>query len=282
MLILDGKAVSEIRKNQLKIEVDDYKMKYSESPRLDVVLVGEDPASHVYVKNKVRACEKVGIQSKTHLFKPNRGPSQLAALIQELNEDDRVNAILVQFPLPEGFHQAEILKILKPKKDVDGLTAENLGLLWSGRKRVCPCTPMGIMTILNHYKISLAGKKAVVIGRSLLVGKPMTQLLLESQATVTLCHSKTENLKFETQQADLVVVAAGRQRFLSKDHFKQGAVVVDVGIHKTKEGQLCGDVDNNGLENWVSALTPVPGGVGPMTIATLLENTLTLARLQRA
>lgn len=279
---IDGKEVAKLRREQLAQKIQDFEKQHGVTPRLDVVLVGDDPASHVYVKNKEKACDKVGIRSRVHRMVAGQGQEALENLVSELNEDGDVDAILIQFPLPKGYDQERVLHLLRPDKDADGLTTENLGLLWSGRKRVSPCTPSGITVLLEHVGIPLTGKKAVVIGRSLLVGKPIAHLLMEANATVTICHSRTADLQKETQGADIVVVAAGRPRFVGKDHFRKGATVIDVGIHRDENGKLCGDVDPEGLENHLAALTPVPGGVGPMTIAMLLENTLTLAQLRRA
>jgi methylenetetrahydrofolate dehydrogenase (NADP+)/methenyltetrahydrofolate cyclohydrolase len=200
----------------------------------------------------------------------------LKTAITQMNQDPEVTAYLVQLPLPASFNTQEVMSWIDPKKDADGLTVESLGLLFAGRPHAIPCTPHGVMKILEHYDIDVEGKPAVVIGRSQIVGKPMAHLLTDANATVTLCHSRTKDLQQHTKQADIVVVAAGRPKFIGKQAFKKGAVVIDVGIHRMDNGKLCGDVDPAGLDDWVSALTPVPGGVGPMTITMLLQNTLTL------
>lgn len=279
MIILEAKSVSAHRRQITKKNVETFKTKFGRSPGLAVVLVGHDPASQVYVRNKEKACQEAGIHSFRHDLPTDTNFDTLKKLLSRLHSDKNVDGILVQLPLPKQISADEVLEILNPLKDVDGLTYENLGLLWAGRPRVKPCTPFGVMAMLEHYKISVAGKRAVVIGRSNIVGKPMAQLLMDAQATVTICHSKTPDLKVHTLQADIVVVAAGQPRFIGKDHFKKDSVVVDVGMHKKEDGKLCGDVRFEELENWVEAATPVPGGVGLMTVTMLLENTLRLAEL---
>ncbi len=280
MVKLDGKSLAELREGELKSRISKFRATWGPAPGLAVVLVGDNPASHVYVKNKELACERVGIVSQRFDLPTNTAKSALDSLLQSLNKDPTVHGILVQSPLPSGLSFDDALKVTSASKDVDGLTVENLGLLWAGQKRVAPCTPQGVMVLLEHYKISVAGKRAVVVGRSNIVGKPMAQLLLDANATVTICHSKTSDIASYTRDADIVVVAAGKAQFMNKSFFKKGAVVVDVGMHRLPNGKLCGDVDPLDLDDWVSARTPVPGGVGPMTISLLLENTLKLAELQ--
>ena len=278
MLILDGKAVSEARREALKPRVQAFTQAAGRSPHLVVVLVGEMVASQVYVRNKVKACESVGMKSTRLDLPATTTQPELNAVLDRLNADETVDGILVQLPLPKGLDEDEINRRLSPKKDSDGFTFESLGHLWAGQKLVAPCTPQGVMSILEHYKIPVAGKNAVVVGRSMIVGKPMAHLLLEANATVTICHSKTKDLSAFTREADLVVVAAGQKHLLGREDFKQGAVVIDVGMHGTGDSKaLAGDVRFSELEGWVEAATPVPGGVGPMTITTLLENTLWLA-----
>ncbi len=278
MLKLDGKAVSDRTKQDVRQRSEKFKSIKGRYPCLAVVLVGEDPASQVYVRNKEKACTEALIDSIKKTLPTTTRQSELLDLIQKLNQDPQVDGILVQFPLPPHLNQDEVLKVLSPEKDVDGLTFHALGLLWGGKGKVAPCTPKGVMTLLSHYKIEIAGKNAVVIGRSNIVGKPMAHLLVEADATVTICHSKTKDLRKFTQQADIVVVAAGKKEFLGKEDFKKGAVIIDVGIHGSGLGKgVTGDVRYHELNDWASAATPVPGGVGPMTIATLLENTLLLA-----
>lgn len=284
MLILDGREVSAVRRTALEKKVKDFESKSGVKPGLAVILVGEDPASQVYVKNKEKACEKVGLASFRFNMPADTKESELVAKIQELNSDPKVHGILVQLPLPKHLSEEIVLENISSDKDADGLGYLSLGYLFAGRKGVRPCTPHGVMKILEHYEIHPEGKKAVVIGRSNIVGKPMAMMLNEANATVTICHSRTPDVREYTRQADLVVVAAGKQGLLGRDDFKQGAVVVDVGMHRnsTPEGKskLAGDVRFDELEGWVRAATPVPGGVGPMTITMLLENTLALAEMQ--
>ena len=282
MMILDGKVVSHSRREALKSRVEKFKAMGGRAPHLVVVLVGENPASQVYVRNKVKACADLGIKS-TKLEKPSSlSQKDLEDLIRALNQDDGVDGVLVQLPLPASLREEPILELLSPNKDADGFTYSALGHLWGGHPLVAPCTPQGVMSILEHYKISVAGKNVVVVGRSLIVGKPMAHLLTAADATVTICHSKTSNIREHTLRADIVVVAAGKKHLLGKDDFKKGAVVIDVGMHGSGEGKgLAGDVRFSELENWAAAATPVPGGVGPMTITTLLENTVTLAEKRK-
>lgn len=283
MLILDGKEVSQALRTQMKLQAQKISEKLGRKPGLAVVLIGEDPASQIYVKNKIKACEETGIHSFEHRLPVTVSALELKQLIEKLNADSQVDGILVQLPLPAQLDEDQVLTWIQPTKDPDALTAENMGLMWTGKPRTMPCTPSGVMEILKYYKIETSGRKAVVIGRSNIVGKPMAQLLLNADATVTICHSRTKNLEQHTQAADIVVVAAGRSEFLGKSAFKAGAVVIDVGIHRKEENgkvRICGDVRSNELQGYVAALTPVPGGVGPMTITMLLKNTLKLAELK--
>lgn len=279
---LDGKAVAQARRQQTSKGVAQFQKAKCRAPGLAVILVGDDPASHVYVQNKLKACEEVGIVSFEHRVSAQTTSQQLRGIIESLNSDPRVDGILLQLPLPKTLNSEEAINWIQPNKDVDCLTTENLGRLWSGRPRTTPCTPWGVMVILEHYGYNVAGMNAVVIGRSNIVGKPMAHLLVQANATVTICHSKTKNLSEFTRRADLVVVAAGQPEFLGKDDFAKDAIVVDVGMHRVSsaggKARLCGDVRFKELEGHVRAATPVPGGVGPMTITMLLENTLTLAR----
>ncbi len=281
MLILDGKALAQKKAQELKIKVESFKSQWKKTPTLAVVLVGDDSASQVYVKNKIKACQSVGIQSQEVKLSSNTTQDELLSTLHSLNQNPLINAVLVQLPLPKGLDDFSLLSELSPLKDADGLTVQNLGLLFCNQTPISPCTPAGVIEILEHYKIPMEGKKAIVVGRSQIVGKPMAHLLLEKNATVTLCHSKTENLKEEMLQGDIVVVAAGRPEFVGIESFKQGATVIDVGIHRKADGKLCGDVKVDGLKGHIGALTPVPGGVGPMTIAKLLDNTLKLAEIQQ-
>lgn len=283
MQVLDGNEVSRARREALKMRISDFEKKAGVRPGLAVVLVGDDPASQVYVGGKEKACEQTGIASYRFNLPATTTQKELDDLLVRLNEDRKVHGILVQFPLPGKLEKEPVLRRINPSKDADGLSAENLGLLWGGCPRVAPCTPSGVMSILEHYGITIAGKRAVVVGRSHLVGLPMAQLLQMSDATVTICHSKTRDIRAHLREADIAVIAAGKPRLFGKDDFKKGAVVVDVGIHRldppVNGKKLCGDVRFEELEGWAAAATPVPGGVGPMTITTLLENTVRLAEL---
>lgn len=278
MQILDGKLVSQVRREALKSKIIEFRQKFARAPKLAVVLVGDLVASQVYVRNKERSCQEVGIESVKILLPAESTQIELNETIQKLNNDESVDGILVQLPLPKGLNSNQLNQLIRADKDADGFTFENLGTFFAGQEVVAPCTPKGVMSILEHYKINVAGMKAVVVGRSLIVGKPMAQMLIEANATVTVCHSKTRDLRSETQTADLVVVAAGQPHLLGRDDFKEGAIVIDVGMHGTGNSQkLVGDVRFEELRGWVKAATPVPGGVGPMTITTLLENTVLLA-----
>lgn len=281
MQILDGKTVAEARRRKIKGEIESFRRSKGRDPGLAVILVGEDPASQVYVGNKVKACAEVGIRSFEHRLPANITMADLKAQIEKLNADPQVDGILLQLPLPKGLDAEKAIGWISPSKDADCLTAENLGKLWSGRALTTPCTPWGVMVILEHYGIPVAGRTAVVVGRSNIVGKPMAHLLTQADATVTICHSRTKDLTAHTRSADIVVVAAGRPEMLGAGDFKKDAVVIDVGIHrKPQEGgkaKLCGDVRLKELEGTIAAGTPVPGGVGPMTITMLMENTLRLA-----
>ncbi len=283
MKVLSGTEVAKAKRLKIAEDVRQLKHQTGIVPGLAVILVGEDPASQVYVRNKGRACNEVGIVSSEHKLPVDSEASVLKKLIVELNNDKSVHGILVQLPLPKHLDSDEILGWIDPKKDPDALTVENMGLCWKGQPRVEPCTPSGAMAILKYFDIDVAGKNAVVIGRSNIVGKPMLQLLQMANATVTLCHSKTKNLREHTLNADIVVAAAGQPLLLGKEDFKKGAVVIDVGIHRQEvaggKSKLCGDVRFDELLDWAFAATPVPGGVGPMTITMLLNNTLKLAKL---
>ena len=291
MLLLDGKKCAQERKKWLEPRVQKFTAQRGRKPSLHVVLVGADPASEVYVRNKVLACQEVGIDSQVHRREAQVSPAALETLVSQLAQDESVDGILVQLPLPQGFPQKWVENLIPQNKDVDGLSSHSLGAFFLGQEWVSPCTPKGVLSLLEHYKIPLQGTTACVVGRSTIVGLPMAHLLLRAQATVTVCHSRTKDLSSHTRNCDLVVVAAGKPHLLSKVDFSPGAVVVDVGIHRlsSQPGQttgtqtesakvrLTGDVNPEGLENQIAAFTPVPGGVGPMTIITLLENTVTLA-----
>lgn len=250
------------------------------SVSLSVIIVGDDPASMVYVNNKKKTCEKLGIDSYEYALPYNTTQQELLNLINELNNRDDINAILCQLPLPSHLNEEEVINAIDPKKDVDCFHPINVGLLNMGKGKLLPCTPAGIMDMLSYKNISVAGKNCVVIGRSNIVGKPMSALLLNKDATVTICHSKTQGLSEFTKKADVIIAAVGKANFLKQDMIKDGAVVIDVGIHRLENGKLCGDVDFAAVEPRAGYITPVPGGVGPMTIARLMRNTLTAAKTQ--
>ncbi|WP_107944358.1 bifunctional methylenetetrahydrofolate dehydrogenase/methenyltetrahydrofolate cyclohydrolase FolD [Campylobacter concisus] len=281
MKILDGKAVSLKVKESVKVRADELK-KFGVEPTLAVVLVGEDKASQTYVRAKEKACNEYGIKSVAHRLSENTTQNELLALINVLNLDDSIHGILVQLPLPKHIDTNVVLAAIDPRKDVDGFHAVNVGKLVSGLDGFVPCTPLGVMEILKEYGIDAAGLNAVVIGRSNIVGKPMANLLLNASATVTVTHSKTKNLKEICKNADLIVAAIGKPFFLKADMVKDGAVVVDVGINRLDDGRLVGDVDFEEVAPKCSYITPVPGGVGPMTIAMLLNNTILAAQAKIA
>ena len=281
MKILDGKAVSLKVKESVKVRADELK-KFGIEPTLAVVLVGEDKASQTYVRAKEKACNEYGIKSVAHRLSENTTQNELLALINVLNLDDSIHGILVQLPLPKHIDTNVVLAAIDPRKDVDGFHAVNVGKLVSGLDGFVPCTPLGVMEILKEYGIDVAGLNAVVIGRSNIVGKPMANLLLNASATVTATHSKTTNLKEICKNADLIVAAIGKPFFLKADMVKNGAVVVDVGINRLDDGRLVGDVDFDEVAPKCSYITPVPGGVGPMTIAMLLNNTILAAQAKIA
>ena len=280
MKILDGKAVSLKVKESVKVRADELK-KFGVEPTLAVVLVGEDKASQTYVRAKEKACNEYGIKSVAHRLSENTTQNELLALINVLNLDDSIHGILVQLPLPKHIDTNVVLAAIDPRKDVDGFHAVNVGKLVSGLDGFVPCTPLGVMEILKEYGIEVAGLNAVVIGRSNIVGKPMANLLLNASATVTVTHSKTKNLKEICKNADLIVAAIGKPFFLKADMVKDGAVVVDVGINRLDDGRLVGDVDFDEVAPKCSYITPVPGGVGPMTIAMLLNNTILAAQAKK-
>jgi methylenetetrahydrofolate dehydrogenase (NADP+)/methenyltetrahydrofolate cyclohydrolase len=273
--ILDGKKIAEMRLEILKEEIEDSGL----YPRLATVIVGADPASQMYIRMKHRACEKVGIGSVGMELDGDATTEQVLKAVVQLNADADINGILIQLPLPKQVDTERVIASVNPDKDVDGFHPLNLGLLFSGRPRFAPCTPKGIMTLLAEYKIEPAGSRAVVVGRSIDVGRPMSALLTNADATVTLCHSKTKNLVEEIRQADILVSAIGKAHFITREMIKPGAIVIDVGINQL-DGKLVGDVDFAAVKEIASAITPVPGGVGPMTIATLMENTCRAANVR--
>ena len=278
-VILDGKAVSAKVKEEVKEEVEALK-KQGVSVGLAVIIVGNNPASRTYVNNKKKACEAAGIVSEEYALPEETTQEELLALVRELNQKDSINGILCQLPLPKHLDEEAVIAAISEKKDVDAFSAVNVGHIMIGDYSFLPCTPAGIMEILRHYNIDVAGKECVVIGRSNIVGKPMAMLLLHQNGTVTMCHSKTKNLKEVTSRAEILVAAVGIPHFVTADMVKDGAVVIDVGMDRDENGKLCGDVDFAAVEPKASYITPVPGGVGPMTIATLLKNTVTAAKQQ--
>ena len=276
--IIDGKLVSaEVRKSILG-SVTEFKEENGFVPGLAVILVGDNPASAVYVRNKHKACLEVGMNSYEITFDKNVSEDVLLAKIDELNQDEKVNGILVQLPLPEHISEEKVINRISPDKDVDAFHPVNVGKILIGNYDFLPCTPAGIMELLKFYNVDIKGKECVVIGRSNIVGKPMALLLLGENGTVTVCHSKTKDLKEVTKRADILVVAIGRVNFVTKDMVKEGCVVIDVGINRLENGKLCGDVAFDEVSSVADKITPVPGGVGPMTITMLLKNTLTAAK----
>ncbi len=269
--IIDGKKISSEIKDELKARVAELKSE-GKSIALAVIQVGNDPASSVYVGNKKKACAYIGIESLSYELQEQTTEEELLKLIDKLNRDDKVNGILVQLPLPEHIDENKVIQAISPKKDVDGFHMQNVGALCVGGEGYVSCTPLGIIELLKRSGISIEGKNCVVLGRSNIVGKPMSLLLLRENGTVTVCHSRTQDIKSITKQADILVVAIGKPRFVDETFIKEGAVVIDVGIHRNEENKLCGDVDFEKAAPHASAITPVPGGVGPMTIAMLMNN----------
>ena len=280
--IIDGKFVSSVMRDSLKDKIASFKAETGKSVGLAVILVGNNPASAVYVRNKRRACQQVGIDSYQIEMPEDTTEKELLSKIDELNSDDKVNGILVQLPLPGHISEEKVIERISPLKDVDAFHPSNVGRIMIGNYTFLPCTPAGIIALLDYYKVEIAGKRCVVIGRSNIVGKPMSLLLTERNGTVTLCHSKTQSLKEITLRADIIVVAIGRPYFLTADMVKEGAVVIDVGINRLDDGKLVGDVCFDEVKDKASMITPVPGGVGPMTITMLLYNALSAAKMQNA
>jgi methylenetetrahydrofolate dehydrogenase (NADP+)/methenyltetrahydrofolate cyclohydrolase len=273
MGIIDGKRVASQIKENIVAEVRSLKQKTGKTPGLAVVLVGDDHASAVYVRTKNKTCKNLGFQSFENILPANTSESTLLGLIDELNKDERVSGILVQLPLPSHISSYKILEAINPQKDVDGFHLENIGRLVTGNATFKPCTPEGIIQLLDHYKVDVEGKNAVVLGRSNIVGKPISLLLLERNATVTICHSRTKNLSTITKSADILIAAIGKPNFVTADMVKDDVVIIDVGINRVND-KLIGDVDYQSVSKKASLITPVPGGVGPMTIAVLMANTL--------
>lgn len=277
---IDGKAISAQIKEELKEQAEAYKKQGTEIT-LAVIQVGNDPASTVYVGNKKKACEYIGIRSLSYELPEETTQKELLDLIGELNGRNDVNGILVQLPLPAHFNEEEVLLAISPLKDVDGFHPVNVGNLSIGRKGFVSCTPAGVIELLKRTGIAIEGKECVILGRSNIVGKPMSMLMLRENATVTVCHSRTKNLKEITKRADILIVAIGKPRFVTADYVKEGATVIDVGIHRGADGKLCGDVAFAEVEPVAGAITPVPGGVGPMTIAMLMKNCMESVTLQK-
>jgi len=280
--IIDGKAVSAKVRAEVAETAGKFEQKYGRKPGLHVILVGDDPASAVYVRNKEVAAEKSNIEGAVHRLSADVSESTVLELIDKLNQDEKIDGILVQFPVPAHISQNKILETISPAKDVDGLHAENVGRLWSGLPGLVSCTPAGCVRLLEETQVQLAGKRAIVIGRSNLVGKPIAALLLNKSCTVILAHSQTLDLPARVKEADIVIAAVGRAKMVQGAWIKPGALVIDVGINRAQDGSLCGDVDFDACEKEAGYITPVPGGVGPMTIAMLLKNTVQAAFARQA
>lgn len=276
-MLIYGKEVAAKTLEKITAETQVFCQKYARKPTLAVIIVGEDPASQTYVRNKINGCKQVGFNSLSYEYADGTPQEEIIAQIKSLAEDDGVDGILVQLPLPKGYDEEKILANIPDSKDVDGFNASNIGCLCLNRPRTVSCTPLGVMHMLEYTGVDLTGKHAVVIGRSNTVGKPMAMLLLNANCTVTVCHSKTRNMAEITKQADILVVAIGKPKFVTADMVKEGAIVIDVGINRV-DGKLCGDVDFDSVSPKTSYISPVPGGVGPMTISMLLFNTLMSAK----
>lgn len=279
--IISGKELSQQKREAMKKDVELLKSK-GITPGLAVIIVGNDPASQTYVRGKQRACEEIGIHSVLIEMEENTSEEDLLAKIHELNHDDSIHGILVQLPLPKQINEQAVIENISPEKDVDGFHPVNIGRMMTGQECFLPCTPHGIIELVKSKQIEIEGKHVVVVGRSNIVGKPVGQLFLKENATVTYCHSKTRNLQNYTSQADILVVAAGKKHLISSEHVKEGATVIDVGIHRLDNGKLTGDVDFEAVKEKAAYITPVPGGVGPMTITMLLYNTIQAAKQELA
>lgn len=277
MTLIDGKKIAADIRGELRERAVAFEERCGKKIGLAVVLVGQDPASQVYVKNKIKGCSEIGIRSFSHYLPDTATQAEVLQLITELAKDENVHGILVQLPLPKHLDAKMLLAAIPPQKDVDGFGAENIGKLALNETSTVACTPLGVMELLKRYDISVKGKCAVVLGRSNIVGRPMAMLLLNADATVTVCHSATENIREECKRADILIAAIGKPKFVTADMVKPDAVVIDVGINRDECGNLCGDVDFEAVRNVASYITPVPGGVGPMTIAMLLSNTVKAA-----
>ena len=278
-VIIDGKALAKKIRQELKVECDALKEK-GINPKLAVIMVGDNPASKVYVRNKSRACEEIGIEYEEFLLHDNIKQEELIDLIKKLNEDKTINGILLQSPIPEYLNINQAFKTITYRKDVDGFTPSSVGKLCIGEDTFISCTPYGVMKMFEEYNIDLTGKNVVILGRSNIVGKPLIQCCLSKNATVTVCHSKTKNIEEYTKRADILISAIGKAKFVTKDMVKKGVVIIDVGINRNEQGKLVGDVDFENVESLASYITPVPGGVGPMTIAMLMNNVIKAAKEQ--
>ena len=278
-IIIDGKALAKKIRQELKVECDELKEK-GINPKLAVIMVGDNPASKVYVRNKSRACDEIGIEYEEFLLHDNIKQEELISLIKKLNEDKSINGILLQSPIPEHLNINQAFKTITYRKDVDGFTPSSVGKLCIGEDTFISCTPYGVIKMFEEYNIDLTGKNVVILGRSNIVGKPLIQCCLAKNATVTVCHSKTKNIEEYTKKADVLIAAIGKAKFVTKDMVKKGVVIIDVGINRNEQGKLVGDVDFENVEPLASYITPVPGGVGPMTIAMLMNNVIKAAKEQ--
>lgn len=274
--IMNGKFVAEQLRKEFQKKISSLAKKGT-TPGLAVILIGEDPASKIYVQNKINSCKNLGIHSRLHELPYHSSEDDVLKTIKLLNTDTKIHGILVQLPLPPHLNEAKILLAIDPEKDVDGFGIQHVGALCLGTPSIIPCTPSGIMELLNFYNINIVGKHVVIVGRSNIVGKPLALLLLAAGATITICHSKTQNLSLYTKQADIVAIAVGKPKFLKANMIKDGAIIIDIGINKDEKGKMCGDVDFQNILSKAKWITPVPGGVGPMTITMLLHNTINAA-----
>ncbi len=281
-VIIDGKAVSQQTREKIAVETKELKEKTGITPGLAVVIVGDDPASRVYVNNKKKACAEVGFYSEEHALPAETTQEELVKLVKELNSREEIDGILVQLPLPKHIDEKAVIEAISPKKDVDAFHEQNVGKIMIGNYSFLPCTPAGIVELIDSIGVDVTGKECVVIGRSNIVGKPMAMLMLHKNATVTICHSRTKNLPEVCRRADILIAAVGIAKFVKADMVKPGAIVIDVGMDRDENGKLCGDVDFENVKEVAGYLTPVPGGVGPMTISMLMKNTLTAAKERAA
>ena len=278
--IIDGKETAKQIRKEIRVQVAEFTEKHGYSPKLSVILVGNDPASEIYVRNKESACKKVNMDAETIKLPEETTTEELLTLIDRLNKDEKVSGILVQLPVPPRIDTAKVLEAISPMKDVDGFHPLNGGHLFKDRALLEPCTPSGVIELLRRYEIPMKGADAVIVGRSNLVGKPLSIMMERENATVTLCHSKTKNIEEHIRRADIVVAAIGKPRFIKGDWIREGAAVIDVGINRLEDGTVCGDVEFEEAEKKAAFITPVPGGVGPMTIAMLIKNTILAAEAQ--